>query len=208
MRKRSSLASILFFVSLAVTQAGAGEADDLLAGFQRWLDGTRDLSGKFEQELLSGAMGTGIEESGRWYLRRPGQLRFDYTRPETKVALVNGVQTLLWVEADEHVEYGMLDEQNNLLMVLLTGERPLRDLFVAGIDLEPVRHGQSRLRLTPLVEDDALTELILTLPSDGSGLEAIEVLDASGNRMLYRFPRVRRNKGVPADLFAFKPPTN
>ena len=188
--------------------AVAGQADELLDDFQRWLDQTRDLSGQFEQELLSGAMGTGIEESGRWFVRRPGQLRFDYRRPETKVAVVNGTETLLWIEADAYAERGTLDGQNDLLVALLAGDRPLRELFVPGIDIEPVRRGRVRLRLVPILGEEAFTELILTVPEDGAGLDAVEVLDAAGNRMLYRFPRLRRNTGVPADLFDFTPPGN
>jgi len=208
MFKANSLASIIL-MWLAAAPSMAGQADELLTGFQRWLDETRDLSGQFEQELLSGAMGTGIEESGRWFLRRPGQLRFDYRRPETKVAVVNGTETLLWVEADASVERGSLDGQSNLLVALLTGERPLDELFVPGIDVEPVRRGRVRLRLVPIFEEEeAFTELILTVPEDGAGLDAVEVRDAAGDRMLYRFPRLRRNTGVPTDLFDFTPPGN
>jgi len=205
MLKTISLAPILV-VWLAAAPSAAEHADELLAGFQHWLDGTRDLSGEFEQELLSGAMGTGIEESGRWFLRRPGQLRFDYQRPERKVAVVNGTETMLWIEADEYAERGTLDAQNDLLVALLTADRPLHELFSAGIDVEPVRRGRTRLRLLPILEQEALTELILTVPADGSGLDAVEVLDAGGNRMLYRFHRVRRNRGVPEELFDFEPP--
>jgi outer membrane lipoprotein carrier protein len=209
MRKVPSLAPLLALWLLAVpAPAEAGQAEDLLSSFQQWLDATRDLSGQFEQELLSGAMGTGIEESGRWFLRRPGQLRFDYLRPENKVALVNGVETLLWIEADDYAERGTLDSQNNLLMALLTAEQPLEEFFEAGIDVEPVRRGHTRLRLVPIEQDDALTELILTLPLDGEGLAAVEVLDASGNRIFYRFSGLRRNRGVSAELFDFTPPGN
>jgi outer membrane lipoprotein carrier protein len=192
----------------AAPSAVAGQADELLDGFQGWLDQTRDLSGQFEQELLSGAMGTGIEESGRWFLQRPGQLRFDYRHPENKVAMVNGTETLLWIEADDYTERGTLDSQNDLLVTLLTGDGPLRDLFEPGIDVEPVRRGQVRLRLLPILDQEAFMELILTVPTDGNGLDAVEVLDAAGNRMLYRFSRLRRNAGVPADTFDFSPPGN
>lgn len=207
MLKVLSLAPIILLWLAAATPVSE-PADELLAGFQRWLDGTRDLSGRFEQELLSGAMGTGIEESGRWFVRRPGQLRFDYRRPETKVAVVNGTETLIWIEADAYAERGRLDRQNNLLVALLIGDRPLRELFVPQIDAEPVRRGRVRLRLVPILEEEAFTELILTVPEDGAGLDAVEVLDAAGNRMLYRFPRLRRNTGVSADLFDFTPPEN
>jgi len=157
---------------------------------------------------LSGAMGTGIEESGRWFLRRPGQLRFDYRHPESKVAVVDGTETLLWIEADAYAERGTLDSQNDLLVALLTGDDPLGELFEPGIDVEPVRRGRVRLRLLPILEQEGFTELILTVPTDGAGLDAVEVLDAAGNRMLYRFLRLRRNTGVPADLFDFSPPGN
>ena len=114
---------------LLVAPLPASEAEGLLASLQDWLDGTRDLRGSFEQELLSGALGTGIEERGDWYLRRPGQLRFDYRDPETKVAVVSGDETLLWIEADDHTVRGRLDRDNDLLVTLLAGERPLRCLL-------------------------------------------------------------------------------
>jgi outer membrane lipoprotein-sorting protein len=135
-------------------------------------------------------------------------LRFDYRRPENKVAMVNGTETLLWIEADDYTERGTLDSQNDLLVTLLTGDGPLRDLFEPEIDMEPVRRGQVRLRLLPILDQEAFMELILTVPTDGNGLDAVEVLDAAGNRMLYRFSRLRRNAGVPADIFEFSPPGN
>jgi outer membrane lipoprotein-sorting protein len=62
------------------------------------------------------------------------------------------------------------------------------------------------LRLVPRVQEEAFTELILTVPRGGSGLQAVEVLDVAGNRMHYRFSRMRRNIGVEASLFLFSPP--
>lgn len=184
----------------------ADPAGEVLAEVQRWLDGTHDLSGEFEQELLSGALGTGTEESGQWYLRRPGQLRFDYHAPETKVALVNGDETLFWVEQDEQTVRGRLDEGQDLLVALLVGGRPLRDLFVPSIDVEPAPRGRVRLRLVPVLREEAFTELILTVRKNGGALDAVEVLDAAGNRIFYRFPVLRRNTGLSPDVFLFEPP--
>ena len=198
--------ALLLAAALPANAAVADQAEGVLESLQTWLDGTRDLRGTFEQELLSGALGTGIEERGNWYLRRPGQLRFDYIDPETKVAVVSGNETVFWVEADDHIVRGRLDRDNDLLVTLLAGERPLRDLFEPSIDVEPVRRGKIRLRLVPLLQKDAVTELILTVPRSGSGLETVEVLDAAGNRMLYRFPRMRRNTDVEPGLFRFTPP--
>jgi outer membrane lipoprotein carrier protein len=180
------------------------DAERRLAGLQRWLDATVDLSGRFEQELLSGALGTGIEERGEFSLVRPGKLRFDYLEPERKIAIVNGSSTVFWVEEEDQTTFGELAAEDDLLSVLLIGDRPLVELFRASIDLEPVARGRYRLRLVPLEEGQTLTELILTLREKGDALEAVQVLDISGNRMLYRFPKLQRNHGIPSDRFLWK----
>ena len=78
-------------VALALCALGAAasaeEESPALAALQRWLDGTKDLQARFEQSLLSSALGAGPSESGRIYLRRPGRMRWEYTDPEAKIAV-------------------------------------------------------------------------------------------------------------------------
>ena len=84
-------------------QAGLSAEPDraqVVAGRQRWLDGTHDLQGEFEQILRSGALGAGIRESGRLWVERPGKMRWDYLDPENKIAILDGSRTLLWITED------------------------------------------------------------------------------------------------------------
>ena len=93
------LLRIVLMLAIASTlHAAPAPGSDLntaqvVAGLQAWLDGTRDLEGRFEQRIVSGAFGAGSTEKGKLALLRPGRMRWDYESPEKKVALVNGEAT-------------------------------------------------------------------------------------------------------------------
>lgn len=184
--------------------AGAGAA---LAGVQSWLDGTRDLEGRFRQTLASGALGGGLEESGKLFIARPGRMRWEYLVPERKIALLDGGRTWLYLEDEEQLTLGYLEPEGELLPALFAGGRRLADVFVA--DLPPDREakrGERLLRLRPLESEDGLEEVVLTLARRDFEIRAAEVLDAAGNRMEYRFSDFRRNVGLADPLFRFTPP--
>ena len=130
-------------------EAGAAEvsAETVLGQLQRWLDGTRDLQGRFEQQLLSGALGADVEESGRLYVQRPGRMRWNYTHPEEKVALVDGLRTWLYVAEDRQLILAGLDPENELMAVLLTGRGRLADLFDPSLEASPNDGGDGAYRL-------------------------------------------------------------
>jgi outer membrane lipoprotein carrier protein len=181
------------------------DAGALVERVQEWLDGTRDMQARFEQTLTSGALGTGLEESGRIYLERPGRMRWDYLEPEKKVALIDGDATRLYLEEDQQLWEGRL-ESGSLLAMLLADAQPLDTLFVAEL-LDPSgTKGAYRLRLVPRSDPENLREIVLTLRPPRFAIDEVEVLDAAGNRMRYRFLDLRRNRGVPPSVFHFEPP--
>ena len=183
------------------------EADDVTRGLQRWLDATVDLQGSFRQALLSGAFGTGIEERGKVWIQRPGRMRWDYLDPEQKVAILDGDKTWLYVREEEQLILGSLGEQGSLLPTLIASERPLLELFDADLVVSIVDKGEPYLlELRPRSEEEAFESVTVSLRQGDFSIEAAEVLDAAGNRMLYRFSKLRRNKGVPDGMFRFEAP--
>jgi outer membrane lipoprotein carrier protein len=209
--RRTALGVASLSVALATTLAAppalaaAGTADEALAKLQAWLDGTRDLRGKFRQTLVSGALGGGLEEAGKFWLDRPGKMRWDYVEPERKVALLDGDRTLLWVPADRQVWEGSLSQSDAAIATLLAGKRRLTETFraslAAGSNDEIVR-----LRLVPTSGSETFEEVTLDLGRSDSAIRAAEVTDAAGNRIRYAFAAVERNRGIPADRFHFEIP--
>jgi len=201
---------LLAVLALAPVARPARELDAaaVLERIQAWLDGTRDLSGRFVQELESGALGAGLVESGRLYVLRPGRMRWDYEDPERKLALVNGQRTTLYLEEDGEVMLGRLDEDGGLLPTLLAGEGQLADLFSAALVATPRKGGDGayRIQLEPRVVTDAVEQVVLTVRGPRFAIEQAEVLDSLGNKMVYGFVDLRRNSGVAPALFEFEPP--
>jgi len=197
--------------SLAAGSISAKELDapQLLERVQAWLDETHDLQARFEQALISGAFGAGLEESGRLFLERPGRMRWDYTDPEVKVALIDGQLTRLYLAEDEQMWEGRLDEAEALLPSLLAGSEPLDRIFAATLESSPEVKGRGvyRLRLVPRGDSETFQGVILTLRHPFYALEEIEVLDLAGNRMLYRFFEIERNAGLAPAAFRFEPPS-
>ena len=156
--------------------AGELSAEAVLGRLQLWLDGTRDLEARFEQELASGALGTGLEESGTLFLLRPGKMRWNYLDPERKVALIDGDTTRLYLEEDRQLWEGRLEEDGGLLPMLLADARPLAELFEATLVATPERGGAGayRLRLVPRTAADAFRQVVLTLDPPRFGIGGAE----------------------------------
>ena len=183
------------------------DAAAVARGLQRWLDDTRDLEGRFRQTLASGALGTGLEETGRLWLRRPGRMRWDYLDPERKVALVEGRATRLYLEEDAQLWEGRL-EDSGLLTLLLAGSERVATLFKAALDgpASADEKGAYRLRLVPRAAEASFQSVVLVLRPPEFAVERAEVQDAAGNRMRYDFSEMRRNQGISETVFRFEPP--
>jgi len=202
---------MLLAVLVAVALAAGPPTDEkagVIAGLQAWLDGTQTLDMRFQQSLVSSALGTTATESGRLYLERPGKLRWDYLDPEKKIALLLGDRTALYLEDEKLFSRGRLSAEQGLFPRLLAGRDRVDAFFVASLVATPSTGGRGsyRLRLVPKGDAGALGAAILTLRPPSFVIEGAELLDETGNRTTYTFSSVRRNRPLPEGLFSFEPP--
>jgi outer membrane lipoprotein carrier protein len=205
-RRLIALVALLLAVAGLVGRIAAeGDAGAVVAGLERWLAGTKDLEGGFRQSLISGALGAGVEERGKVYVKRPGNMRWDYREPERKTAIVSGDRTWLYIAEERELTLGRLEEQGRLLPALLAGEQPISELFDARL-LEPAQDGSPRLELRPRGAEEDFEHVVVELRAKDFAIRSAEVQDAAGNRMLYAFSDLRRNHGLPDGMFRFEPP--
>ena len=201
MTKRTLCILVLW---LAFAAAPAQEAGPVLSGLQRWLDGTKDLQARFEQTLLSSALGAGPKESGRVFLRRPGRMRWEYTAPETKIALLVDAHTELYLAEEKRLHRADLSPDDAPLAALLAGTQPVDTVFTATA--LPDEEGRKRLKLVPRSQNSGVQEIVLGLDPATSAVLRVEVLDQGGNRMGYAFSGLKRNAGIADSTFRIKTP--
>lgn len=200
-----ALLAALLLLPAGATRELDGEA--VVRGLQAWLDGTRDLECRFEQTLVSGALGSDLPESGTMILLRPGRIRWDYVKPEPKTALLAGDSTLVYLPGDRQLIRGRLSKEGGALYALLAGAGCVDGLFTSSLVAAPGRAGgRCRLRLVPRRQGENFEAVTVDLEPQSFGIEGAEVLDTAGNLIRYRFSGMRRNRGVSEARFHFEPP--
>ena len=160
---RAALA-LLASVGLAPGEAAQPSAAGAIRSLQTWLDGTRDLTCRFEQSLESGALGSGGTESGTMRLLRPGRARWDYDEPEPKTAILDGVNTRVYLPGDRQMIQGTVPADGGAFHALLTGGGRLDEMFVASLVEPGDREGKGfRLRLVPRRQGETFEAVLLDL---------------------------------------------
>jgi len=198
--------------ALAVALIGAlppgPPAADPVARVDAWLAGWETLGGRFEQVVTAPTLPGERRESGRFEIRRPDQMRWDYESPERKQALTDGITTWLYTPADRQVIRGRMDRlrRDSALALLLAGSSRLRESF----RIEPLE-GEAgvetiRLRLMPLHPSESIDHARLEADGASGRILALEVLDLSGNRVLYRFSDLIENPPLEPARFVLEIP--
>lgn len=185
----------------AVSSPGASATE----AFADWMERSRTLEGRFEQVLLSSALGAGPSERGRVYLERPGRVRWEYEDPEPKTALVLGDRTLVYLPADHQVLRGRL-EPGSILPRLLAGGTELREAFDLAVADGKTPSDRTRIALRPRGPAEGVVEAVVTVRAGSGELLEADITDGAGNRMRYRFSGWRRNRPLPDGIFALEPP--
>src|SRR5688500_6689587 len=93
-------------LSVALIASAAAQANDpaALAGkVQQRYNGIRDFEGDFVQSYEGGVLRTKTTERGSLKIKRPGRIRFTYTKPERKEFVSDGARLYTHLVADKQV---------------------------------------------------------------------------------------------------------
>ena len=190
----------------------------------------RTLKAVFLERFSEGPKEARIE-SGTVFFRRPGQMRWEYESPEKKLFLVDGKNSWFYVPFDHTVTKTPVKESSDWRtpISLLTRKTDLSRLC-ARIDVisqEGVPPGHSVLRCTPkgatdaaqppeshavasaqgLSETEAYTAVLLEVDAETGELARIEIQQAGGIELEFRFGSWQTDIPLSADLFRFQVPT-
>ncbi len=198
-RRLAALAAGLLIAALpgAVAEPTLGARDKAdIARVEAYLNTIRTLRADFIQTASSGAFA-----EGRFYLRRPGRLRFDYSPAGTLQMFADGF-SLIYVDHEleqiTHVPLsatpaGVLIDDN----VKLSGK-----LRVTRIDRGPAT---LRVHLVRSEEADTGT-LVLTLSDRPLALRQWTVIDAKGIATRVTLVNAEFNIAIDESVFVFETP--
>lgn len=176
-----------------------------IAGIERHYNRLSGLRMDFEQSMEYAGRRR-MAEQGTLYLMRPGKMRWDYSRPEGKVAVSDGTIFRMYSPNSNQVRQVRLDEMTDLRAPLsfLLGRMRLRRMFrnlrVDESDGTPVLTGEGRSG------QDYFSRVEFSFDPGDFRISGIRIFGRDESVNIYKFSDERPNPSLAADLFEFEFP--
>lgn len=193
----------------------AGEAADSTAAefaqaLQRRYDTVRDFSADFVHAYRGGVLRKDLVERGHVLIKKPGKMRWDYTAPEEKRFVSDGVKMYSYVPEDKQVIISAIppDDQVTTPTMFLAGKGNLaRDFSTSFVELpRGMPEGTRALKLVPKSPQRDYDWLILDVTPETLTLRGLVTADAQGGTSTFIFTNLKENTGLTDREFAFKIP--
>ncbi len=182
---------------------------DLARSVQQHYDSVRDFSADFVHSYVGGALGQQVTERGNVLIKKPGKMRWTYTRPERKVFVSDGVKLYSYIPQDRQVTVSSVPagDDTSTPALFLAGKGNLTRDFVASYGTVPGAPPDTyALKLVPQRRERDYEWLILVVDAKTLQLRMLLTTDAQGGKSTFTFSKLKENANIPDKEFAFQIP--
>jgi outer membrane lipoprotein carrier protein len=205
------LACFVVSAALEAQSAQSRVAPAALAkSLQQRYDGIRDFSATFVQTYRGGVLRTQTTEHGTVSIKKPGLMRWVYTKPERKEFVSDGRKIYFYMPQDKQVQVtdAPPTDQPTTPALFLAGRGDIgRDFTAAYADSPPTAPpGTVSLKLTPRRSEPDYEYLIVALDPATLQIRALTTRDHQGGDSSLAFSNLKENTGLSDKDFAFRIP--
>ena len=194
-------------IALAVA---AGAATDLAQALQQKYDTIHDFSADFVHTYQGGVLHKQITERGHVLVKKPGKMRWEYTSPERKLFISDGVRVYSYVPEDRQVIVSPVpkDDQPGAPILFLAGKGNLVRDFTASPGEPPAGSPpmSEALKLVPKTAQPDYDSLLLVVDRQSLALRTLVTIDGQGGRSSISFVNLKENVNPADKEFAFNIP--
>jgi outer membrane lipoprotein carrier protein len=204
------IVSVLALAASLVTPVAAqNDPVALAAKVQQRYNGIKDFQGDFVQTYEGGVLRTRTTERGTLAIKRPGRLRFTYTKPERKEFVSDGVRLYTHLVADKQVIVSAAPsaEDGDVPAMFLAGRSDLaRDYTPSLTPLPGAASGLVTLKLVPKKADSEFESLGIGVDPKTLQIQFLTAVDRQGGRSSFTFSNLKENRGLSDKEFEFRIP--
>jgi outer membrane lipoprotein carrier protein len=205
MRLLAAAAVLLLSVSAADQTAA-----ELAAALQKKIDAISDFTTDFTHAYEGGVLKKQITERGHLLVKKPGKMRWEYTSPEQKEFVSDGVKMYSYIPEDKQVIVAPVprEDQATTPALFLAGKGSLtRDFTASLVDAPPgMPAGARALKLVPKSRQPDYDWLTLVVDARTLAILGLQTVDAQGGKSTFSFANLKENTGLADKAFAFKIP--
>ena len=190
--------------------AQAVAAPELAQQLQKKYDGIRDFTADFVHAYEGGVLRKQITERGRLIIKKPGKMRWDYSAPDQKLFVSDGVKMYSYIPQDKQVIVSNVPQQDEAATptLFLAGKGNLVRDFTPSIVPLPkgMPAGSVALKLVPKSTQRDYDWLVLVVDPATLDIRGLVTVDAEGGTSSFTFTNLKTNTNPSDKEFAFKIP--
>jgi outer membrane lipoprotein carrier protein len=205
-----TLTSYLCLFSCLYTLASGVDArlSAVVDALQRRYASVRTIQGSFQQSYR--APGIEQSESGVFWMKKPGLMRWEYKTPEAKLFVADGRESYLYTPSERQVmvrRYSPSELHSTPLQFLL-GQGDVMQSFTVTWETEtrPKIQGTAAIRLTPKAAESDYAYLVLEVDEGNAEIRRILIRELTGNTSEFILTDLAANTRVDDRQFHFKVP--
>ena len=198
----------LMFAAAPGAQAPADPVA-LAAKVQLRYNGLKDFQGDFVQTYEGGVLRTRTTERGTVAIKRPGRMRFSYTKPERKEFVSDGTRLYTYLVSDKQVIVSPAPDasDDSIPALFLAGQSDIgRDYVATFTPLPGAAPGLTTLQLVPKKAHADYDSLGIGIDPKTLQIQFLTALDKQGGRSSFSFSNLKENRGLSDKDFEFRIP--
>src|SRR5215467_5145976 len=197
MRLCAALVALIF---VAAPRAADQSAAELAAALQKKIDGIRDFTTDFTHVYEGGVLRKQLTERGRLLVKKPGKMRWDYTTPEQKQFVSDGLKMYSYIPQDKQVIVASVprEDEASTPALFLAGKGSLTRDFTPSLVDPPagLAPGSRGLKLVPKARQRDYDWLTLVVDPATLDIRGLQTTDAQDGKSTFSFTNLKENIGL------------
>ena len=209
---RTAVSTLLVTAAVAfaspAAQSPKQSAEQLAARIQARYDTIRDFEADFVQSYQGGLLRTKTTEQGTVAIKRPGKMRWVYTKPERKEFVSDGQKIYSYIPRDKQVIVSPMPKGEQTTPALfLTGRGHLvRDFTASFTEVPGAATGSLGLKLVPKRTDPEVESLTIAVDPASLQIRQLVAVDRQGGQSTFTFTNMKENRNLSDKIFDFQVP--
>ncbi|MBO4350946.1 MAG: outer membrane lipoprotein carrier protein LolA [Proteobacteria bacterium] len=182
------------------------DARQYVDAIQAYYDRAKTYSASFEQDYET-VDGVKKKSSGVVWFKKPGMMRWDYEKPESRFLISDGKFMWSWEPVyRQYCKQSLAGSQLPTALSFLSGTGKIEDDF--SVKLGKVKDNQVTIELTPVVPSMAFEKIKFEILMPTGKVYRAQIFDAMGNvnRITFKSPEI--NAELQDSSFLFNPPAD
>lgn len=205
----STFMLILFFLSFH-QGSYALDLDSVVEGFRQRYEAIETVTGNYQHHYRAPAQGIEQTESGVFWFKRPGFMRWECRHPEEKLYILDGHQSFHYIPLDYQVYVQPLTvaDLRSTPLELLLGTVDIHKKYEVSWEVNFLADSEQTclIRLTSRERQPGYSFMVLELDEETWELRRLIILETNGNISEFLFSNTKTNMKINNSKFRFKPP--